>query len=134
MKYAVQAVILNDKREVLSVSRKDNHTDAGLVGGKVDELDYQHGYLDPYQAAMVRECKEETGLDIDMETAEMVFAMHKDGYMGITYLIKDWVGYIGTDEPHVVKWTTFDEVIKGSFGKWNNLVKESLVSMGIDIK
>lgn len=134
LKYAVQAVVLNDKGEVLGVSRKDNHTDFGLIGGKVDELDWQHNYLNPFQAAMKRECKEETGLDIDMETAEVVFQSHRDGYMGITYLIKDWSGEIKYDEPHDVKWVRFDVVMDGTFGKWNTMVYESLISMGIDIK
>jgi ADP-ribose pyrophosphatase YjhB (NUDIX family) len=126
MKYAVQAVILNDKGEVLAVSRKDNHDDFGLVGGKVDPEDHTPTF------AMLREVKEETGLTINRDTMEIVFQMHKDGYMGITYLVKDWEGEIQTDEPHVVKWTTFNEIMRGSFGKWNNMVRESLNSMGIE--
>lgn len=134
MKKCVQAVIFNDKGEVLSVSRKDDHNDAGLPGGKVDELDYQHGIYEPLQAALVREVKEETGLDIDIESAELIFAIHKDGYMGYTYLVKDWVGEIQTDEPHVVKWTYFAEIMTGSFGRYNCLVGESLNDLGIVFK
>ena len=66
MKYVVCAVILNDKGEVLSVSRKDNHNDAGLIGGKVD----QHEIL---KEALYREVHEETGLSINVETTELVF-------------------------------------------------------------
>ena len=127
MKYVVCAVILNDKGEVLSVSRKDNHNDAGLIGGKVD----QHETL---KEALYREVHEETGLSINVETTELVFAIHKDGYMGYTYLIKDWSGEIQTYEPHVVKWTYFAEIMTGSFGRYNCLVGESLNDLGIKFK
>jgi len=128
MKYAVQAVIFNDKGEVLAVSRKDNHNDFGLPGGKVDPEDPSPSF------AILRETQEETGLMINRDTMIPIFQMHRGGYMGITYLIKDWSGEIQTDEPHVVKWVEFDEVLRGSFGYWNNMVQESLVSMGVKFK
>lgn len=124
MKKAVQVVLLNDKGEVLAVSRKDNHRDFGLIGGKVDPED-----ADEISAA-IREAKEETGLDIS--NLRLIFSMHKDGYMGYTYLA-DWSGEINYTEPHVVKWTAWQDVNLGSFGRWNSLVRESLLSMGIKI-
>lgn len=136
MKYTVQAVILNEDGMVLGVSRKDNHFDFGLPGGKVDPEDSD---FDPAQFASAlhkacqREVKEETGLDIDMSTAEMVFAMHKDGYMGYTFYIKDWSGEINYDEPHVVDWKPFEVLIHGSFGFYNKMVKESLQDMGVSL-
>jgi len=134
IKYTVQAVIFNDKGEVLAVSRKTDHNDFGLAGGKVDEEDYQHGLYEPFQAALKREVKEETGLDISVNNIELVLAMHKNGYMGYTYLIKDWSGSIEYDEPHVVKWVPFETIIAGSFGKYNQLVAESLDDMGVKYK
>jgi len=128
IKYAVQAVILNDKGEVLSVSRKDDHNDAGLVGGKVDPED-----LNPKEA-IARETFEETGLRINTATMIPIFQMHMDDYMGITYLIKQWCGEIETDEPHVVKWVPFEVVMGGSFGVWNTMVADSLDSMGVSFK
>lgn len=125
MKESVQVVLLNKDGEVLAVSRKTDHNDFGLIGGKRDPEDYT--LID----AAIRETKEETGLDI--YNLRLIFTMHKDGYMGYTYLA-DWDGFIHTDEPHVVKWTDFTEIMKGSFGKWNKLVCESLMSMGIFIK
>lgn len=135
MKYAVQAVIFNDKGEVLAVSRKDNHKDFGLPGGKVDPEDSTDlvGYT-AQERAIVREVKEETGLLINPRTMELVYATHKDGYMGYTYLVKDWVGEIHTDEPHVVKWAHYNLTERGSFGKWNTQVAESLISMGHEFK
>lgn len=128
MKYSVQAVILNDNGEVLAVSRKNDHNDFGLAGGKVDPED------ESMEIALSREVYEETGLSIDTKTMELVFAIHKDGYMGYTYLIKDWSGKIQTDEPHVVKWTYFAEIMTGSFGRYNCLVGESLNDLGIKFK
>lgn len=127
MKECVQVVILNENGEVLAVSRKHDHNDFGLVGGKVDKGET------PIQAIM-RETKEETGLFIYEGGLIPIFQMHRDGYMGYTYLSKVWDGEIETDEPHIVKWTTFDEIMRGTFGKWNTLVAESLISMGRDIK
>jgi len=134
MKKTVQAIIFNDKGEILSVSRKDNHNDVGLAGGKVDPEDYDVFGVDPLHVALIREVKEETGLDIDVTSAELIFAIHKDGYMGYTYLIKDWSGEIETDEPHVVRWTHFSEIMMGSFGRYNTLVGESLNDMGVKFK
>jgi len=125
MKRSVQIVLINENKEVLAVSRKDNHTNMGLIGGKIDPED-----VDEISAA-IRETKEETGLDIT--NLRLIFAMHKEKYMGYTYLA-DYSGEIYTDEPHVVKWTTFDEIISGTFGTWNQLVYDSLISMGVDVK
>ena len=132
MKKCVQAVIFNDKGEVLSVSRKDDHNDAGLAGGKVDPEDSDNFGVSTLHSALIREVKEETGLDIDVRSAELIFAIHKGGYMGYTYLIKDWSGVIETDEPHVVMWTTSEVVCNGSFGVYNRLVFDSLTDMGIN--
>jgi ADP-ribose pyrophosphatase YjhB (NUDIX family) len=124
-KQAVQIVLLNEVGEVLAVSRKDNHKDFGLVGGKVDPED-----ATPEDAA-IRETKEETGLDIT--NLRLIYATHKNGRMGYTYLA-DYTGEIHTDEPHVVKWTPFETIIKGTFGYWNKCVSESLTDMGVEFK
>ena len=134
MKKTVQALIFNKEGEILAVSRKDNHNDFGLAGGKVEEQDYCCLMNPPLMAALVREVKEETGIDIDVDSAELVFAIHKDGYMGYTYLVHKWSGDIQTDEPHVVKFTNFREIMNGSFGKYNTLVSESLTDMGFHFK
>lgn len=123
MKKSVQVVLLNKNGEVLAVSRKNNHNDFGIIGGKVDKGE-------TIEEAAIRETKEETGLNI--YNLNLIFAMFKDGYMGYTYLC-DYSGNIYTSEPHIVKWTSFETVINGSFGEWNALVAESLQNMGIKI-
>ena len=118
-----QVVLINEEGLVLGVSRKDNHNDFGLPGGKMDPEDDN----DPKVTA-IRECKEETGLDISQ--LELIFAIHKSGNMGYTYLAK-YSGEIEHDEPHVVKWVPFQVLINGSFGRYNEMVAESLTSMGV---
>lgn len=124
---AVQIVIINDDGQVLAVSRKDNHSDFGLPGGKVETTD------NSLIMAAIRETKEETGIDIF--NLELIFASHKRGRMGYTYLA-DYSGGIDYDkelEPHVVKWTNFQEIIDGKFGEWNEQVYKALLSKGIKI-
>ena len=123
MKKSVQVVLLNKNGEVLAVSRKNDHNDFGIIGGKVDNGE-------TIEEAAIRETKEETGLNI--YNLKLIFAMFKNGYMGYTYLC-DYSGNIYTNEPHIVKWTSFETVINGSFGKWNILVAESWQNMGIKI-
>ena len=125
MKKAAQVVLLNEEGLVLAVSRKTDHNDFGLPGGKMDPED------ESVEAAAIRETKEETGLDIfDLQ---LVFAMHRDGFMGHTFIAK-YSGEIKHNEPHVVKWTPFQTILDGSFGKYNQMVSESLDSIGIVYK
>lgn len=106
---AVCGIILNEKNEVLSVSRKDNHKDFGLVGGLVEPLESS-------EQALIREVKEETGLDV--LAYEPVF--EKDGV--VTYFVKT-SGQILTEEPHVIKYIDIskssNELFTGSFGEYN---------------
>jgi 8-oxo-dGTP pyrophosphatase MutT (NUDIX family) len=119
-----QVVLINEDGLILGVSRKHDHNDFGLPGGKQDPED--NG--DPMVTA-IRECKEETGLDVT--DLKLVFAIHKGGNMGFTYLAK-YSGKIEHNEPHVVKWVPFQSLVRGSFGRYNQLVAESLDDMDID--
>lgn len=119
-----QVVLINELGLILGVSRKDNHTDFGLPGGKMDPEDNN----DPMVTA-IRECKEETGLDVS--DLQLVFAIHKSGNMSYTYLAK-YSGEINHNEPHVVKWVSMEVLVNGCFGRYNKMVSESLSDMGID--
>ena len=126
MNGTVQVVLLNPDGLVLGVSRKTDHNDCGLVGGSLENYD-----VTPELGA-IRETKEETGLDIS--NLKLVYLKaSSDGRVGYTY-IAEWTGDIAYDEPHVVKWTTFSELIKGSFGRWNLEVYHSLLNLGINVK
>lgn len=119
-------VLINKDGLVLGVSRKDDHTSFGLPGGKLEDIDNN----DPIATA-IRETKEETGIDVS--NLRLVFATHKNGNMGYTYLA-DYEGEINHNEPHVVKWVPFQILINGSFGKYNKMVSESLTDMGVAYK
>ncbi len=121
---SAQVVLINEDGLVLGVSRKHDHNDMGLPGGKQDPEDGD----DPMVTA-IRECKEETGLDVT--DLKLVFAIHKGGNMGFTYLAK-YSGKIEHNEPHVVKWVPFQSLVRGTFGRYNQLVAESLDDMDID--
>jgi len=121
-----QVVLINNEGLVLGVSRKDNHNDFGLPGGKMEDIDNK----DP-MATAIRETLEETGLKIS--NLYQVFQTHRDGGMGHTF-IANYEGEINHNEPHVVKWVPFQLLINGKFGKYNKQVSESLLSMGIEFK
>ena len=116
-------VIFKDGK-VLGVSRKDDHKDFGLPGGKMEDTDMGNP-----EFTAIRECKEETGIDVF--SLELIFAIHKNGHMGYTYLAEYVSDEIKHDEPHVVDWVPFETLVKGKFGKYNELVAESLRDMGV---
>ncbi len=118
MKEAVQVILLNEKGEVLGVSRKDNHNDMGLCGGKREINDLT------LEACGIRETKEETGLDVyDLELIHGGEEWY--GCFQYTYIAK-YKGDIQTDEPHVVKWCSWDELIAGTFGEYNQMIYNKL--------
>lgn len=123
MKITAQVVLINPEGLILGVSRKDDHNDFGLIGGKMDPQDDN----DPINTA-IREAREETGLEI--YNLRLVFAIHKEGFMGYTYLA-DYKGEINHNEPHVVKWVPMERLVLGSFGKYNQMVSDSLKDMGV---
>jgi ADP-ribose pyrophosphatase YjhB (NUDIX family) len=128
MNITAQLVIINEDGNVLCVSRKDNHEDWGLPGGKMENWDDNN----PKKCA-IRETIEETG--IRTYDLQLVFAIHKHGSMSYTYLAKAFSdSTINHDEPHVVKWGTFTDLMNGSFGEYNKLVHESLIDMGVPVK
>jgi 8-oxo-dGTP diphosphatase len=113
-KRAVTILLHNEDGDVLAVSRKTDSNDFGLPGGKVDE-----GETD--EQAIIREVKEETGLDLFNIKPYFV---REDGEYICTTFIGNYTGEISTSEKGEVKWTDFDEIKKGSFGKYNLQLEE----------
>jgi ADP-ribose pyrophosphatase YjhB (NUDIX family) len=123
-KISAQVVLINDEGKILCVSRKDDHTDFGLPGGKADPCDGG----DPTETA-IRETREETGLEV--YNLRLIFAIHKYGYMNYTY-VANYRGEIKFDEPHIVKWAPIKLTTEGTFGIYNQLVAESLRDAGFE--
>ena len=111
-------VVLNENGQVLCVSRKEDHNDFGLPGGKIEKKDKSN------KSAAIRETLEETGIIV--KKAVLIYAEHRRGAMGYTYLATEWNGEIGTDEPHVVKWGEFTDLVSGTYGEWNLKVFKSM--------
>lgn len=109
---AVLALMKNEKGQILGVSRKFDRNDFGLPGGKVDEGETA-------EEAMVREVKEETGLDV-IEYEPLYFREAlKYGTMVLVFNVTKFTGEINETEEGAVEWVEWDDVNKGTYGKFN---------------
>ena len=108
MRNAAVMLIIKD-RKILGVSRKDNPTAFGLIGGKVDEGETP-------EEALIRETKEETGLNITKY--EKVFERTDGNFKCFTYLC-EVEGDVQTTEKGVVKEVGWPELLAGPFGEYN---------------
>lgn len=109
MKQAVCALIFRDDFKILAVSRKDDPTAFGLIGGKVDDGETP-------EEALIRETKEETGLDVTKY--EKIFERTDGNFKCSTYLC-EVEGDVQTTEKGVVKEVGWPELLAGPFGKYN---------------
>lgn len=101
---------------ILSVSRKDDQTKFGFVGGKLDPGE-------DAEIALIREYLEETGLHISIDKNVKEFVSMCGEYHTVTYVVKldqyqTWQS-LDKKETGLVKLCTKDELIKGPFGKYN---------------
>jgi 8-oxo-dGTP pyrophosphatase MutT (NUDIX family) len=127
--YAVSALIINGDK-ILAVSRKNNHADFGLPGGKLDPGE-------GFKEALIREVMEETGLLVT--ALEPVYGaycgtegVHKVHWT-MTYLCRV-SGEINTKEAGLPRWVNPNTIIanKGvpcSFAEYNIEMFQSLTKM-----
>lgn len=115
MKQAVCILIEKDGL-FLGVSRKENHNDFGLPGGKVDENE-------TLEEAIIRELKEETGLDVkDLVPVLSEFC----NTFNVTTFTGVVDGEIFSNENAIVKWVTKEDLMSGSFNKYNTKLFKKL--------
>lgn len=117
MQNVAVAVILNEQKQILAVSRKYDHNDFGLPGGK------QEGEEDIWEC-LSREVLEETGLVVK-DLAKLIDT--RRGHDPDTYVwcffAKVGNSLISTPEDHVVKWMEPQDFIsQGSFKEYNSAI------------
>ncbi len=106
---AACVLIISVNGQILAVSRKDDPTDFGLPGGKIDPGE-------DAETAARRELYEETGLTAGKLT--MVYSKH-DGNMPCTTFMGQVDGEINTDENGVIRWVDPEVLLQGSFKDYN---------------
>lgn len=110
--YTASYLILQKGDKVLLLKRKSTgfrDGKYGLVAGHVDEGEN-------FREAMVREAKEEVGVELEKEDLETVTIMHRRSeerdYIDIFFRVKDWKGEIENREPEKcadLSWFSKDE-------------------------
>ena len=129
MRKAVCVILQNEEGKILAVSRKDNHSLFGLVGGKVDEED------ESLEIAITREAKEETNLDIFnlrlVDSRE--YGVSEDTLYEQNCFVGEWSGELLSQEElnekgetGIVMWVDKEVLENGFFGDYNKLVFNKL--------
>ena len=117
---AACVLIIADDGKILAVSRKDDPSDMGLPGGKVDP-----GEDDKEAAA--RELEEETGFVATR--MRQVFADQDEGGFMVTTFAAEVEGEIDTDESGTVRWVDPSVLLQGSFKGYNLRLLKSIGRM-----
>lgn len=120
MKKAVVAIVINPvDKNILCVSRKDDQWDCNLPGGKVDP-----GEL--VKDALIREVKEETGLDI--VDSKPVYIETQTEFKVYYFLctLKDYTLPEVQKETGKVEFTHPSNLLRGKFSKSNLAILKAI--------
>lgn len=116
---AVCALLLSpDSTHILAVTRKTDHTDWGLPGGKIESGET------PEQAC-IRELQEETGC-YALRLEHVFTGPDEGGHVVSTYWVSSWTGVRSQTEAGKVAWVPLTEVLFGSFGRYNEALFNSV--------
>lgn len=124
-KKAVCVLITNEEGKLLSVSRKDNPSDIGLIGGKVDDGE---SLID----AVIRETFEECGLVITKDDLYKVFFDFCGDYSVTTYFCNKIFNEseLHSDEKGVLKFVDYKDLLdsSNSYHQYNNKLINKIAS------
>ena len=106
-------VLVEQQGLFLAVSRKNNHKDFGLPGGKLD-------IGESFIQAAIRETLEETGLLVNINPWNPFISKDGDSFV-ITFegSVIEQKSEVDKKETGVVKYTTKEDICKGSFSAYN---------------
>lgn len=120
MRVGVGALMIRADGKVLAASRKTNHDDLGLPGGKIEPGETE-------MQALVRELEEETG--VRAKRYHRLFAAPDGGgYWFVTFLVYEWEGEPTDHEGAIVRWVEPGDLLRTScsFRQYNRELFEHL--------
>lgn len=133
MREAVVALIIKDGL-ILGISRRDDKTKFGLIGGKVD-------LGESLEEALLRETKEEASIIIKncvplYKRIEVGSGSNAEDFYTHCYYADEWEGTPQNSEEGIVRWLTVKEITStiAAFGEYNSQTIEKFREMYPDIK
>jgi 8-oxo-dGTP pyrophosphatase MutT (NUDIX family) len=115
---SVVAVILKGD-QVMGVARREDATEWGLPGGKVEPGE-------DLKEALVREVKEEANIFLDKDKLEHIYETEDGPYLAHAFLYHGSVPDPEQGDAGPAEWISWDELLEGPFGEYNQAVKSLL--------
>lgn len=113
----VALLYIKQDDKILVVSRKNDTTKIGLIGGKVDKGE-------TFKTAAIRECLEETGLTA--YNLMPIYINAENGFLCVVFKA-NYKGDINTNENGLVSWANFDLLKNSIFGEFNTSLENTLI-------